>query len=239
MTGDLMNVNSTLISIIIPVLNEERYIQKVLDSIRDNSTADHIKEVLVVDGGSTDRTVNVAESKGARVITSERGRAKQMNLGAKIATGHILYFLHVDTLPPKGFDQNILNTYAAGYTVGCFQMRFDRKNLLLQFFGWLTRINHTVCRGGDQSLFITKTVFEQTQGFNESYKIYEDNEFIKRVYKIAPFKIIPNKVITSSRRYDDKGIISLQWHFGVIHAKHHLGASPDDLYTYYCKHIAL
>ncbi|CAN0599805.1 unnamed protein product, partial [Ectocarpus sp. 12 AP-2014] len=228
-----MNVNKPFISIIIPALNEEHYIQKVLDSISKNSSSDYIKEVLVIDGGSADQTVSVAKNKDARVISSKKGRAVQMNLGAKKATGDILYFLHVDTLPPKDFDLHILKAYADGFNAGCFQMKFDRKNLLLQLFGWLTRINHTVCRGGDQSLFITKSLFEKARGFDESYKIYEDNEFIRRIYKIAPFKIVPNKVVTSSRRYNEKGIVLLQWHFGMIHLKHHLGASPDDLYAYY------
>lgn len=234
-----MKANSPQISIVIPALNEEDYIQKVLKSIRTNSSSNSIQEILVVDGGSTDGTVLAAKTDGATVISSEKGRAKQMNLGAKIATGDILYFLHVDTLPPKDFDQDILNAYSEGFTVGCFQMKFDRNNLLLQVFGWLTRINHTVCRGGDQSLFITKSLFEKAKGFDESYKIYEDNEFIRRIYKMAPFKILENKVVTSSRRYNEKGIIALQWHFGVIHLKHQLGASPDALYSYYRKHIAL
>lgn len=234
-----MKANSPQISIIIPALNEEDYIQKVLKSIRKHSSSGRIKEILVIDGGSTDGTVLAAKTDGANVISSDKGRAKQMNLGAKIATGDILYFLHVDTLPPKDFDRDILNAYSEGFTVGCFQMKFDRKNLILQIFGWLTRINHTVCRGGDQSLFITKSLFEKAKGYDESYRIYEDNEFIRRIYKLAAFKILENKVVTSSRRYNEKGIIALQWHFGIIHLKHHLGASPDALYSYYRKHIAL
>lgn len=234
-----MKANNPRISIVIPVLNEEDYIQKVLKSIRANSSSDRIQEILVVDGGSTDGTVLAAKTDGATVISSEKGRAKQMNLGASIATGDILYFLHVDTLPPKDFDRDILKAHSDGYAVGCFQMKFDRKNGLLQLLGWLTRINHTVCRGGDQSLFITKSLFHKAKGFNETYQIYEDNEFIRRIYKLAPFKVLENKVVTSSRRYNQKGVVLLQWHFGIIHLKHHLGAGPDELYAYYRKHIAV
>ena len=228
-----------LISIIIPVLNEEAYIKKVLQSIIENTSTDRIAEILVVDGGSTDNTISEASHFGARVISSKKGRALQMNLGANIAIGDILYFLHVDTLPPKDFDKDILNTFEEGNSVGCFRMQFDSSHPLLRFFAWCTRINTQICRGGDQSLFISKTLFEKVSGFDESYKIYEDNEFIRRIYKRAKFKIIPNTVKTSARRYRKKGIVKLQCHFGMIHLKHYLGAGPDALHNYYVKHIVV
>ena len=234
-----MNTSVPQISIVIPVLNEENYIKKVLLSIQKNASSERIKEILVIDGGSTDRTVNEALSFGANVIPSEKGRAKQMNLGAKIATGELLYFLHVDTLPPKDFDRDILHAYTNGFETGCFQMRFDNNSLFLKFFGWCTRINHQICRGGDQSLFISKKLFKRAKGFNESYKIYEDNEFIRRIYKLAPFKVLPNFVQTSSRRYEKQGMVTLQCHFGIIHLKHYLGAQPEELYQYYLRYIAV
>ncbi len=227
------------ISIIIPVLNEEEYIKKVVKAIQNNATTRNIKELLVIDGGSTDNTVNEAKSLGATVISSERGRAKQMNLGAKMATGEILYFLHVDTLPPQGFDDHILNGYLNGYEAGCFRLQFDSKHPVLRFFAWCTRINHTVCRGGDQSLYISKIVFHKIGEFNTAYTIYEDNEFIGRIYKLANFTILPNTVKTSARRYQKKGVFTLQYHFGIVHLKHYLGAKPATLYHYYKQHIAI
>lgn len=234
-----MKKNNPQISIIIPVLNEEEYIKKVVKAIQNNATSGNIKELLVIDGGSIDNTVNAANSLGATVISSQRGRAKQMNLGAKIATGEILYFLHVDTLPPKGFDDHILNGYLNGYEAGCFRLQFDSKHPVLRFFAWCTRINHKVCRGGDQSLYISKIVFHKIGEFNTAYTIYEDNEFIGRIYKLANFTILPNTVKTSARRYQKKGVFTLQYHFGIVHLKHYLGAKPATLYQYYKQHIAL
>ena len=234
-----MKKNNPQISIIIPVLNEEEYIKKVVKTIQNNTTSGNIKELLVIDGGSIDNTVNAANSLGATVISSQRGRAKQMNLGAKIATGEILYFLHVDTLPPHGFDDHILNGYLNGYEAGCFRLQFDSKHPVLRFFAWCTRINHTVCRGGDQSLYISKIVFHKIGEFNTAYTIYEDNEFIGRIYKLANFTILPNTVKTSARRYQKKGVFTLQYHFGIVHLKHYLGAKPATLYHYYKQHIAI
>ncbi|MGO4920094.1 TIGR04283 family arsenosugar biosynthesis glycosyltransferase [Maribacter spongiicola] len=233
-----MSAHQPTISIIIPVLNEEKYIKDVLFAISTNAGSDCIKEILVVDGGSTDNTVANAIKHGASVVKSKKGRAAQMNLGATKASGDILYFLHVDSLPPKDFDNAILNEIESGFEVGCFQMRFNSKSRFLKFFAWCTRINHQICRGGDQSLFITNKLFNQLNGFNENYVIYEDNEFIRRVYKMKPFKIISSAVTTSARRYEERGMISLQWHFGMIHLKYYLGARPTELHQYYLKYIA-
>jgi len=234
-----MTVKFPKISIIIPVLNEEDYIKKVLLSIKENTSSKQVKEILVVDGGSKDATVKEALLAGANVITTSKGRAVQMNTGASHATGDILYFLHVDTLPPIDYDLAILNAYSQGFKAGCFRMKFDSKNTFLILFSWFTRMNTKLCRGGDQSLFILKSLFQKTNGFNESYRVYEDNEFIKRVYKITPFKVLKNKVTTSSRRYKKKGVLTLQWHYGIIHLKHRLGAGPEQLHEYYSKYISV
>lgn len=232
-----MNNYNPKISIIIPVLNEENYIKKVLERISKNASSCQIVEILVVDGGSTDNTKWVASTLGARVISSKKGRAAQMNLGANISTGDILYFLHVDTLPPKHFDSDIIKSYTEGFEVGCFRMQFDSRHPFLRFFSWCTRINMQICRGGDQSLFISRALFKKSNGFDESYKIYEDNEFVRRIYKLARFKVLPNAVKTSARRYHNRGMIALQCHFGIIHLKHYLGARPEELHKYYLKYI--
>lgn len=226
------------ISIIIPVLNEEFYIGRLLTYLQENSSAKNIKEILVVDGGSSDATVEIASDYGATVIHAPKGRAKQLNAGAKRATGNVLYFLHVDTLPPKHFDETILDAVMAGHKVGCFQMKFDSDSRFLGFFAWFTRVNHTLCRGGDQSLFMLKGLFFTVGGYNEAYTVFEDNEFIGRIYKLAPFKILPRYVKTSARRYKRNGVVRLQYHFGMIHLKNYLGAGPEKLYDYYRRNIS-
>ncbi len=225
------------ISIIIPVLNEAAYIGKLLDHLKKQAYDERELEYLVIDGGSLDATVQIASREATKVISSKKGRARQMNLGAAHATGQLLYFLHADTFPPKYFDQYILEAHQQGFPVGCFRMQFDSKNPFLRFFAWLSRINHTLCRGGDQSLFITKASFQNTGGFNEDYLIYEDSEYIGRLYKTMKFRVLPHNVITSARKYRQKGWLKVQFHFAMIHLKNHLGAGPKDLFQYYKKNI--
>lgn len=227
------------ITVIIPVLNEAAIIANTLTYVKENSSSQNIDEILVVDGGSMDRTAEIAIESGARVLTSEKGRAKQLNWGAQKAKGEILYFLHADTVPPKDFDQSILEAVSSDHQVGCFQMKFDSKSRFLGFFAWFTRVNVRLCRGGDQSLFITKALFNSSGGYNEDYLIYEDNEYIGRLYKLAAFKILPRHVKTSARRYEDQGKVRLQYHFGVIHLKNYLGAGPRQLYDYYRRNILM
>ena len=232
-----MNQSNIKISIIVPVLNEAAIIQGLLTYLQKNSSKRNIAEIIVVDGGSIDNTLSLAQSNKAKVVSCKKGRARQMNFGAKYATGDLLYFLHADTFPPKNFDKLILETHSKGSETGCFRMKFDSRNPFLRFFGWLSRINHTLCRGGDQSLFITKALFEKSKGFNENYLIYEDNEFISRLYTETNFRVLPDYVLTSARKYRQKGWFKVQFHFGMIHLKNYLGAGPEELYAYYAKKI--
>ncbi|MGY8913712.1 MAG: TIGR04283 family arsenosugar biosynthesis glycosyltransferase [Flavobacteriales bacterium] len=233
-----MHRNDSLkISVIIPVLNEAEHIGDLLKYLNDNCHLVHVKEIIIVDGGSIDNTPIIAKEFGATLVHSEKGRAKQMNKGAEKATGSIFYFLHADTYPAENFDAHIINAVASGNPAGCFRMKFDSNNWLLRASGWLTRINIKICRGGDQSLFITKALWERSEGFNESYIIYEDTEFIGRLYKLGNFGVLPETVITSARKYKKNGTIRLQYHFGVIHLIKLLGASPEQLYRYYKKNI--
>lgn len=234
-----MRKDSPKISIIIPTLNEAIHIAPLLTYLQENSSVKNILEILVVDGGSTDDTLEMASDLGAIPFQSEKGRAKQMNFGALKAKGKILYFLHADTLPPKDFDTFILASVGNGIEAGCFRMEFDTSDWFLSFFSWFSRINHKICRGGDQSLYVTKRLFKNTKGFNEDYVIYEDSEFIGRLYKNSDFKVLPQRVVTSARRYKQKGALKLQYHFGVIHLKNKMGAGPEELYEYYKRKIAL
>lgn len=226
------------ISVIIPVLNEAESLQILIPHLRNNSTSKGILEIIVADGGSSDTSPEIATNLGARVVQSDRGRALQMNSAAALAKGDILYFLHADTLPPYGYDSQILNALQNNPCAGCFRLRFDASGNFLNLFAWLTRFNFPICRGGDQSLFIPAPWFKEIGGFDTAYRIYEDNELTNRLYRKYPFRVLPNTVVTSARRYREFGPLKLQYHFGVIHLKKLCGTSPEGLWKYYQTHIA-
>ena len=238
MTGNSMKENKLpKISIIIPVLNEEETLEKLLPYLQSKAANYNQLQVIVSDGGSSDNTISMAKKYGASCLSAARGRASQMNAGAAKAKGQILYFLHADSLPPKHFDQTIITAINSGIPAGCFRLKFNIPNRFLAFFAWFSRFNFTLCRGGDQSLFISQSLFTSLGGFDEEYKIYEDNEFIGRIYRKATFKVLPQEVITSARKYKHNGTVRLQYHFAMVHLKKFAGATPASLYAYYHKHI--
>ncbi len=252
------------ISIIIPIFNEATTIVSLLETLLERMKYKH-HEIMLVDGGSSDETVAMVsnfistytkrqndnrkrcvdqlfatENRAVylQLFESEKGRAKQMNFGAKKATGDILYFLHADTFPPKHFDEFILQETNKGNAAGCFRMKFDSWHPVLLVSQFFTRFNVSWCRGGDQSLYISTALFHALNGFDESYIIYEDCEFINRLYEQHQFTIIPKSVKTSARKYKVNGTWKLQYHFAMIHIKKSKGASPNELYAYYKKYVS-
>jgi len=240
-TNDLRNC--PLISIIIPVLNEAETIVTLLKHISENISDESKAEIIVVDGGSNDKTIELVElfsensTLNLKLILSEKGRAKQMNKGARNAAGNILYFLHSDSLPPHNFDVLIFREIAKKNFAGCFRMKFDSNHPILKISQWFTRFNFRICRGGDQSLFITQKVFRELNGYNEDYVICEDCEFINRLYNKIHFKVIPEYIVTSSRKYEQIGTWKLQYYFMMIHLKNGFGADPTKLQDYYNRKI--
>ena len=226
------------ISIIIPILNEVDAIHRLLLHIKNSISKTIDYEIIVVDGGSTDGSQKeVLKHAKINFIASEKGRARQLNAGAQVASGTILYFLHCDSYPPSNFDLFILEETKKGNLAGCFRMKFDFNHPVLIVSQWFTRVNHISCRGGDQSLFITKNLFKKIGGYDEKYSIYEDNEICKRLYQNKQFTIIPNFIVTSARRYRENGVWRLQYYFTVIHLKRRLGHSVESMLAYYKKNI--
>jgi len=233
-----------MLSIILPVLNEAETITELLNYLSENLSGENDIELILVDGGSSDGTQDIILAfkpnrflKPVRFIESDKGRARQMNRGAQAASGEILYFLHADSFPPKNFDRYILSEVKKGNPAGCFRMKFDSDHWWLKLAGWLTQFRWRACRGGDQSQFITKELFEEIGGFDETYTIYEDNILINELYKRKKFVVIQKCITTSARLYRQKGVWNLQYHFWTIYVKRWFGADADELYQYYLKHI--
>ena len=156
-----------------------------------------------------------------------------MNIGAKSASNSILYFLHIDSIPPKGFDRLILEKVTEGVTAGCFQMRFNHRHWALSLAGYLTQFNYPICRGGDQSLFIQKSLFHKMKGYNENYPICEDNEFTDRLYRQHNFVVLKEQITSSARRFEQNGVLYTQLIHGIVHLLRALGASPICLHRFY------
>ena len=230
------STNKEGVSVIIPLLNEESFVERCITILQER-IQEKTTEVIFVDGGSTDQSVLLLASSPFRLVKSSTGRAVQMNRGAKEARNPILYFLHIDSIPPLGFDRIINEEIKKGTTAGCFQMRFDHQHWALQLAGYFTRFNLPFCRGGDQSLFIQKQRFQQMEGFKEHYPICEDNEFTDRLYREGTFKVLPSILISSARRFEQNGVLYTQLIHGVVHLLRALGTSPTRLQHFYKRYI--
>jgi rSAM/selenodomain-associated transferase 2 len=225
------------ISIIIPVLNEAANIGAAIASIQALAT-----EIIVVDGGSTDDTRNIAEGLGAIALASPPGRSLQMNAGAKIATGEILLFLHGDSRLPEGFDRLVRETLEAGAIAGAFTLRIDAPQPQFRWIEWGVKLRSRWFQMpyGDQGIFLHQKAFWEIGGFPE-LPIMEDFEFMRRLQKLGTLAqprpkrivIVDKPIATSARRWLQKGIWQTTLINQLMIAGYLLGIDPQRLLKFY------
>jgi rSAM/selenodomain-associated transferase 2 len=222
-----------VISIIIPTLNEERLLPPLLDAIRQQRAA---HEVIVVDGGSQDRTPEVAHKSGARILVSRPGRGAGISMGAEASLGDVLFFLHADsTLPPGALDRinEVLSTDPM-IIGGNFRLVFDGET---KFSRWLTGFCEWIrllgFYYGDSGIFVRRSVYEALGGFRP-IPVMEDWDFVRRLERFGRTCCIKDPpLVTSSRRFERRHPLEIVYGWVRIHALFWLGVSPDVLVEIY------
>lgn len=220
-----------MVTIIIPVLNEEKTIGECLKNIIELPGQ---KELIVVDGGSHDNTVEIAR-RYARVITSAKGRAKQMNAGAEQAMGDILWFVHSDSrLHPSSIFE-IEKTIAEKYIGGCFRLYFyDLDTRFMRFIARSSNLRAKYIKliFGDQGMFMRRDIFEKLGGFQDM-ELMEDWELSQRIHRLGKMKMIDKKIGTSARRFQRDGQLRTLLKMHKIKILYLLGTPPEKLNRIY------
>jgi rSAM/selenodomain-associated transferase 2/rSAM/selenodomain-associated transferase 1 len=226
-----LGVPQQKLSIIIPALNEADSIESTLSHLE---RVDNL-EIIVVDGGSTDGTVDLARSWGAKVIQTTAGKAIQMNSGAAAATGKVLVFLHADTRMPKDF---VLHIHSAlnqkDVVAGAFRLSIDSRAAGIRFIEHMADLRSRLLQlpYGDQALFMKKSIFEAIGGFAD-VPIMEDFMLVRRLRRKGKIAILPAAVITSPRRWLHFGIFKTWWVNQMIIIAYYLGIPPERLARWY------
>ena len=223
------------LSIIIPVLNEAEGICAFLQSVQQTIQHQAI-EVIVVDGGSTDGTAELANKYADQLLISSKGRALQMNMGARYARAPNLLFLHSDTqlpAPPLSFPF-LSASLEDHYLWGFYRVKLSGDGISLRIIETMMvwRSSITEVATGDQCLFIKKTLFDQLLGFAE-IPLMEDVEMSKRLRRMTPPLVIREPVVTSSRRWEKHGILKTVCKMWYLRALYFFGVSPHSLARYY------
>ena len=228
-------VSSTRISVIISTLDEADCLPQTLGGLREVENL----EVIVVDGGSTDGTPEIAERQGCRVLHSPPGRARQMNAGARAASGSILLFLHADTCLPPEFDSIVLAALQKpGVVAGAFQLRIGGPGPALRIIERAVNFRSRVFQMpyGDQGIFVHRATFQELGGF-PALPIMEDFDFVRRLRRRGRIQIASTPVITSGRRWRELGPWRTTWINQKVILGYYLGVSPEQLAVWYADSV--
>ena len=222
-----------MISIIIPVLNEEAHLGSCIEAVRQNDAS---CEIIIVDGGSFDRTIEIAESfQGVKVMKTPKGRGLQMNAGAFSATGDILLFLHADTILEDGWGRAIASAVKDSSLAGgafTFAIKNPAKKYRaveqwVKFRCLLFRLPY-----GDQGIFVKRDVFHKLGGY-KNIPLMEDVDLIERMKGQGRIVILDTKALTSERRWGRKGLIYTAVLNQLIMFLYKIGVHPQKLARLY------
>ncbi|AFZ54588.1 TIGR04283 family arsenosugar biosynthesis glycosyltransferase [Cyanobacterium aponinum] len=220
------------ISIIIPVINEEKMLLKTIPILKQYPYV----EILFVDGGSQDNTINLIHQAGFKCLSSPiLNRSYQMNLGAESAQGDILLFLHGDTILPHNFPQIIIDIVSnSNFIAGAFLLKIDSDKIIFRLLEIMIKMRSHLFSlpYGDQGIFIKKKIFEKIGGF-KNLAIMEDFELIKRLNKKGKIYISSEAVITSARRWEKLGIFKTTLINQLIVIGYYLGINTKKLANFY------
>jgi rSAM/selenodomain-associated transferase 2 len=217
------------LSIIVPVLDEEARIGAALSALAPFRARG--AEVIVADGGSRDRTMEIARPHADRVIEASRGRAAQMNAGAAAASGDVLMFLHADTvLPPEADVLMLEGLRGTVWQWGRFDVRIEGRSPLLAvvsgFMNWRSLI--TGIATGDQAIFVTRAAFA-TAGHFPDIPLMEDVALSKRLKRVSRPLCLTARVIVSGRRFDERGAVRMILLMWRLRLEYWLGVPPATL----------
>jgi rSAM/selenodomain-associated transferase 2 len=216
-----------ILSVIIPSLNESGTIGTTIERLNELAG---ISEIIVVDGGSIDETGAIAAARGATVIKSQPGRGRQLSLGASIAKGQVLWFLHADTIPLDDSAQLIEEILRDPSIIGGnFRVRFSGPSIPARFMTWLyPKLRMIGLFYGDSAIFVRRSVYERAGGFN-SYQIFEDLDLIRRLRREGRMAQLSAEVITSSRRFEGKSFTLTFLRWASLQLLYWLGVNPNRL----------
>jgi len=219
-------------SVIIPALNEADYIGKTLDRLQAARSRGH--EIILVDGGSSDQTLALVQNRVDKILQSAPGRARQMNAGAKAASGTVFIFLHADTLIECDFD-NALDAIDAGAKGwGRFTVKLSGKHLIYRCIetSMNMRSRLTGIATGDQVVFVGRNVFFQVGGFAD-IPLMEDIDLSIKLKRIGSPWCMDETVITSSRRWEAQGVFKTIYTMWKLRFFYALGCEPGNLARQY------
>ena len=219
------------ISVIIPVLNEEKTIAATLHALVPLQP----HEIVVVDGGSDDRTGEISRQLGAKVLTAERGRARQMNYGARHATGEVLLFLHADTRLPVSALRDITSALGdARCGGGRFDVELEGGHWMLKIVGALInyRSRATKVGTGDQAIFVRREVFTRMGGYPD-IPLMEDIALCRALKRLGRVACLRSRVVTSARRWESDGIWRTIFRMWTLKFLYLAGVSPARLKQFY------